>query len=89
MDSLCYPVTYTVHGKPCTAFSFVKKNKTTATYEIRVTDSFSFRIYLPLELLAMLTKGAPLPNEVCLLACLPENLETRQIASFEEFPSAD
>ena len=47
MNYLSYPLSYFANGKPCTSFSFTKKNKTTASYEIRLTDSFSVRVYLP------------------------------------------
>ena len=40
MNYLGYPVTYTVRGQACSAFSFVKKNKTTATYEFRTLLHF-------------------------------------------------
>ena len=89
MDCLCYPLVYSIHGKLCTAFSLVKENKTTATYEIRVSDSFAFRTYVPLRLCTQLSGKPTPPKEICLLACLPENLELCKIASFAEFPSAE
>ena len=82
MNYLSYPLSYFANGKPCTSFSFTKKNKTTASYEIRLTDSFSVRVYLPLALCSKLSK-----SEICLLVCLPENLELCKVASFESFPS--
>jgi len=89
MNYLGYPVTYTVRGQACSAFSFVKKNKTTATYEIRISDAFAFRMYLPLVQAAKLSPDGSIPKEISLLACLPENLALCQTASFETFPAAE
>ena len=47
MNQVAVPVTYTVHGKPCSTFSFVKENKTTGTYEVRLREDFAFRVKLP------------------------------------------
>ena len=87
MKLLCCPVSYSIRGKINSVFSFVKKNKTTATYEIRITDTFAFRVYLPLVVAEKLSPDSSIPKEIALLVCLPENLETCQIASFEEFPT--
>ena len=87
MNYLSYPLSYFVNGKPCTSFSFTKKNKSTASYEIRLTDSFSVRVYLPLALCSKLSKSETIPKEIYLLVCLPENLELCKVASFESFPS--
>ena len=71
MNYLSYPLSYFVNGKPCTSFSFTKKNKTTASYEIRLTDSFSVRVYLPLALCSKLSKAKPSQRKyVCWFACL-------------------
>ena len=87
MDYLCQSITYTVYGKHCNTFTLAKVNKTTATYEIRVTDAFAFRTYLPLALAAKLRPDGTIPKEICLLACLPENLDLCKVASFDKSPS--
>ena len=89
MNYLCFPVTYTVHGKDCSIYSFAKKNKTTATYEVRISPEFAFRTYLPLKQVTLLTPDGSIPKEISLLACLPENLALCQAASFETFPAAE
>ena len=71
MNYLSYPLSYFANGKPCTSFSFTKKNKTTASYEIRLTDSFSVRVYLPLALCSKLSKSETSQRKyACWFACL-------------------
>ena len=69
------PVTYTVRGRPCSAFSFVKTNKTSGTYEVRLRDDFAFRVYVPRDVAEQLTQGEGYPAEIALIAVLPEYLD--------------
>lgn len=75
MEPVAVPLSYTVHGKPCSTFSFVKENKTTGTYEVRLREDFAFRVYVPRDVAEQLTHGEGYPAEIALIAVLPENLD--------------
>lgn len=75
MESVAIPVAYNVCGRPCSTFSFVKENKTTVTYEVRLRADFAFRVYIPREVAEQLTPDKTFPAQISLIAVLPENLD--------------
>ena len=66
------PITYAVHGAPCSVFRYVKQNASTATYEVRLNDNFSFRVYVPFAALRELVGSREIPEEIKVFVDLPK-----------------
>lgn len=71
-----YPISYTIGKKDCPIFSLCKVNKATVTYEVRVNDDFSFRVYIPQNIALMLGSDGQYAKGISLLVCSPDDLES-------------
>lgn len=67
-------IQYDIKGNPLSKFQLEKVNKTTVTYAATVSPSFSFRICIPQTIANSLSEDESYPQEICLLACLPDKL---------------